>query len=255
MRALAVYKGTVSHARTHPKTHFFSYSMTQVWIDIQQLNLLDDISPFWSSSKPNLVSFRNQNHLPCESSQDLDLYQRVAKQVHAHTGNTFDGKAYLLANLNVWGYCFNPVAFIFCYENDELRYLIAEVQNTPWKERSIYFHNINAQLRNTDKQGYFTAKFEKKFHVSPFMPMGMQYHWNYRITNDGFQMQMKLSKGGQAVFRVTVDLNGQPLSSAQANLMPFRYPLIGLKVISAIYWQGLKLWLKNIPIYPHTTSK
>ena len=255
MRALGLYKGTVSHSRSQPKPHRFGYFMMQVWVDLQQLHLLDEISPFWSSTKRNLVRFRSQNYLPSETSSDPDLYQRVAKQVHAHTGKAFNGRAYLLANLSYWGYCFNPIAFVFCYDNDELSYLVTEVRNTPWGERCVYVHDILAQQDAKDEKGYYHATFDKKFHVSPFMPMALQYHWAYKISDGDFLMNMNLYKDGQAIFNVTVDLSGQSLTATQAHLIPFRYPFTCLKVITAIYWQAFQLWLKKLPFHPHTTSK
>ncbi|VTM50104.1 plasmid partition ParA protein [Klebsiella pneumoniae] len=44
----------------------------------------------------------------------------------------------LLTQLRYFGFHFNPVNFYYCYdEADTLRWVLAEVRNTPWNERSL----------------------------------------------------------------------------------------------------------------------
>ncbi len=45
----------------------------------------------------------------------------------------------LLTQLRYFGFHFNPVNFYYCYdEADTLRWVLAEVRNTPWNERHYY---------------------------------------------------------------------------------------------------------------------
>lgn len=186
MMPLGLYSGIISHHRTQPREHRFDYKMMHVCLDLQQVSLLDKISRFWSSKSRNLVRFQDRNYFTDEGSSDADLYQRVCEKIHASTGKTFNGKAYLLANLSYWGHCYNPVVFVCCYENDELCYLIAEVHNTPWGERFAYVHDVKAQTKSQDEAGFYHADFDKSFHVSPFMPMDLQYHWTYKVSDSHF---------------------------------------------------------------------
>jgi len=255
MRALGLYQGIVNHRRTRPCLHSFNYRMTQTWIDLQQLDLLDRISVFWSTRGPNIVRFKPENYFPSQASDQSDLYQRVCKQIHQQTNKDFNGKAYLLANLSYWGYCYNPIVFVCCYENDELRYLVAEVHNTPWNERFVYVHDIESTTGSIDEKGYYHAHFKKSFHVSPFMPMNLQYHWTYKIDDSRFFIDMNVLEKEQSIFNATLNLKGSPLQRHQANGIPFRFPFTCVKVMSAIYWQAFKLWLKRVPFHTHTTTK
>lgn len=255
MKALGLYQGVISHHRSRPREHRFDYRMIQVWVDLQQVDLLDKISIFWSSKGRNLVRFKPQNYFSNESDCQPDLYQRVCNQIHKNTGKIFSGQAYLLANLSYWGHCYNPVIFVCCYEGSELQYLVAEVHNTPWDERFVYVHDVKSQKNAQDGQGYHHASFKKSFHVSPFMPMDLQYNWTYKISESHFFINMKLLEKGKSIFNATLDLTGGPLSTSQANRIPFRYPFICLKVVVTIYWQALKLWLKRIPFHSHPTRK
>jgi DUF1365 family protein len=46
--------------------------------------------------------------------------------------------------------------------------VLAEVRNTPWNERHYYAVD-----------GQQARPLEKAFHVSPFNPMDMVYHWRF----------------------------------------------------------------------------
>ncbi len=247
MNDLMIYEGWVSHSRLTPVKHEFKYNTFQIWVDVKRLRALDNISRWWSSKRFNLVQFKRQNYLPSDES----LYDQVRNTIKAHADDTFDGDVYLLANLSYWGVCFNPIIFIACYEGEELRYLLTEVHNTPWNQRFIYLHDIQSKETDIDERGYHIANFDKAFHVSPFMPMDLQYRWKYRIDNTQFFIKMHLSKNDESIFNVTMNLKGKPLSQRQANFIPFRFPLTCIKVVAAIYWQAILLWLKRVPFIPH----
>ncbi|KAG1263441.1 hypothetical protein G6F65_014523 [Rhizopus arrhizus] len=76
----------------------------------------------------------------------------------------------LLAHPRYAGYVFNPVSFYYCYEADgvTLAAILAEITNTPWKQR----HCIVLPADTAERQDESLIwRFDKRFHVSPFMPM------------------------------------------------------------------------------------
>jgi hypothetical protein len=80
---------------------------------------------------------------------------------------------------------------VACYQNSQLRYLVAEVHNTPWNERFTYVHDIDSSDGEIDDQGFHVAKFDKQFHVSPFMPMNLGYAWS--LGRPGSQLALNVA--------------------------------------------------------------
>jgi DUF1365 family protein len=59
---------------------------------------------------------------------------------------------------------------------------------------------------------------------------------------------------GEKMFDATLTLQRLELSPKTLNRMLLKYPFMTIKVIAAIYWQALQLWLKRIPFYSYPTN-
>jgi len=52
-------------------------------------------------------------------------------------------------------------------------------------------------------------------------------------------------------FTATLDLKKQCFRQKNLRKALIHYPFMTVKVILAIYWQALRLWIKKIPFYHH----
>ena len=94
-------------------------------------------------------------------------------------------------------------------------------------------------------------RLDKAFHVSPFMPMDMDYDWRFDEPGASLNVHMENLLRGERVFEATLQLRREPISARSLNLALLSFPLMTLRVAAAIYWQALRLLLKRVPFFTH----
>ncbi len=156
----------------------------------------------------------------------------------------------LLTNLSYFGYCFNPVSFYYCFaaDGETVEFIVSEVNNTPWGERDTYVLDCKKQGEPRSSWHFQPAK---KMHVSPFMSMEIEYNWVLSTPADKLTVFMANSTEGKRFFDATLNLSRKEISGASLAGVLVRFPLMTAKVIFAIYWEALRLWLKRCPVYQH----
>ena len=198
----AIYTGKVRHRRFSPKSHEFKYRLYLNWIDLDEVNEIFKYPPFLGRGQfPSLISFRRKNYL---NSPTEDLKEAVKDLLETDLGFRPNGKVFTLTTLQYFGYCFNPVSFYYAYDSEgSLQAVAAEINNTPWDQRFSYC----LDLRKSHKK-----EFEKEFHVSPFMPMDMDYKWYFPPPKDGLSIHMQNFKDKELKFDATLKLKRSTFS-------------------------------------------
>ncbi len=242
----ALYRGWVSHRRVAPARNSFRYRLFMVWLDLGELDRVFAGRWFWSTTRRALARYVREDYL---GPHDRPLDVAVRDLVEARTGARPAGAVRMLAHLRYYGYCFNPVTFYYCYDADErLEAIVAEITNTPWGER----HQYVLPLAVARADGAASAwEFGKRFHVSPFLPMDMDYEWRFDAPGERLNVHMVNRRDGERVFDATLALARVPLRGASLARALLAYPAMTARVVALIHWQALKLLLKRVPFHVH----
>lgn len=243
-----VYQGTVWHRRYTPVSHQFQYRLFMLYLDLDELPGVFDGRWLWSARRFAPAWFRRADYL---GDPSVPLADAVRALVAERTGKRLAGPIRLLTHLRYWGYVQNPVSFYYCFDAGDsgLEAFVAEVTNTPWGERHAYVVNANPRA------DVHTTRFDKAFHVSPFMPMDLCYHWRFATPGERLRVQMTCRRDGERVFDAALVLRRRPLTGPVLAGCLARHPWMTASVVAGIYWQALRLWRRGAPFHAHPTTR
>ncbi len=248
----AVYEGWVRHRRFAPVRNDFRYRVFLLYLDLAELPGLFDPYPLWSARGPSFAWFRRGDY---HGNPAFPLGRAVRDLVERRLGSRPEGPVRLLTNLRYGGYVFNPVSFYYCFDRDDRRIeaIVAEITNTPWKERHAYVFGDRGNLAS--HPAWRRYRFPKEFHVSPFLDMAIEYDWRFREPGESIAVHMIDRERGNRIFDATLSLWRRPLRAGTLYSALLRYPLMGARVTGAIHWQAFRLWAKRAPFFVHPSKR
>ena len=237
--AIALYPGEVMHARMKPFSHRFTYRVFSLLIDLDRLAEAGRKSPLFAVNRPGLVSFHEADHAEIEGEGLRAMADRLLAQAGL---NAPAARILLLAYPRMLGYVFNPLSVFFAYDADgRLLAAIYRVRNT-FGERHSYVARVEeGQLSEAGLRQERT----KIFHVSPFIPLGARYHFRILPPGKAIRLRIHETEAGEPLLAATFVGEGKPFTTVSLLAALGRTPLMTWKVVYAIHWQDLKIWLKG----------
>jgi DUF1365 family protein len=247
-----IYRGQVSHRRFGRVRNDFRYDIFMMYLDLAELPGLFDPYWLWSARGPAPAWFRRADHyLPpgADPRSPPPLDTAIRDLVAREAGFRPAGPIRLLTHLRYFGYCFNPLSAYYCFGADdpEPEAVVLEVSNMPWREMHPYVLARGAPAGN----GARRYGFAKGFHVSPFLPMDMDYRCTLAPPGERLLLALENHRDGRRVFDAHLNLARRPLTGRNLAGVLATDPLATLRVAALIHWQALRLWRRHAPVYDH----
>lgn len=241
----ALFVGTVEHRRFSPVRHEFRYKVCYYYLDLEEIDRIFRFPLLLSKDAPGILSWWRKDYIHPTTGTIREV---VTQAIQKQTGESFAGPIRMLTNISYFGFCFNPVSFYYCFDEEEnLRFIVSEVTNTPWKQRNVEVWPFKGDRKTLQQH-------PKTFHVSPFMPMEIDYTFVLTKPDDSIHilMQNRPTGGTALVFDSTLELKRKELTRANVLAHFLRFPFMTFITVFGIYWQALVLYLiKRTPFYGH----
>lgn len=232
MTGPALYDCRLRHVRGDPIGNDFTYGTYQWLVDLDELPQLP-----WPM-RP-LAGFRAADHL---GDPERRIRDNVDRYLAGHGIDLRGGRVLMLSNARVLGHVFNPLTVYWCHDDiGEPVCVIAEVHNT--------YGQSHCYLLRPDEYG--TATTAKDFYVSPFYAAsGGTYQMRLPEPGHRLSLSIRLEQPGRAPFVASLHGARRPGTAANLLRMALRHPLPTLTVSARIRWQGIRLFLRGLPVEP-----
>lgn len=232
--------GTTVHARKGSAAHSFRYGVDYV--------LIDPDSPagprLFARNRPGFATVRDRDHGGTRGAGEGAAWARRVLAQHGLDMGRVD-QLLLLTQPAFLGAVFNPVSFWMAFERQDGREaliaVIAEVNNT-FGDRHNYLCALPGFAEITESDTVHTTKV---FHVSPFREIAGHYSFRFHMGEERISIRiLHGEEGGETLFAT---LTGPRLRLTSLGLLraALRRPFGGVRVLSLIYWQALRLRLKG----------
>ena len=239
----ALYECRITHTRLAPLRQAFTYRTYQWLVDLDHL-------PRLGPGLRLLAGFHGRDHL---GDPDQPIRDNLDRFLASQNIDLAGGRVLMLAHARVLGYVVNPLTVYWCHRADgPLACVVAEVHNT-YRQRHAY-------LLRTDDHG--RARAAKQFYVSPFFPVDGGYRMCLPepgppgpYDSPALALSVTFTRPGGPSFVATVHGTGRPATAWALLGAAARHPCSTVVVSARIRWQGIRLYLRGLPVVPRPPHK
>ena len=242
--ASALYRGRVMHRRLRPRAHRLTYRVFWLLLDLAEVDGLDRRLRLFSRDRFNLLSFHDRDH---GDGSGAPLRPQVEAWLARGGVDIAGGPIRLLTMPRVLGYVFNPISLFYCHHADgRLAAVVYEVTST-FGVRHAYLIPVP---EDDQAEGLIRQCAAKALHVSPFMGMEMDYEFRGRAPGERLDLIINGLDADGLLISAVLSAGRRPLDDRALLSAVAAMPLLTLKVVAAIHWEALKLWLKGVRLRP-----
>ena len=237
----ALYRGEVMHRRLRPRPHRLRYRLFSLYLDLDELDGLSGRLRLFARNRFAPLAFHDRDHL---AGTDEPLRAQVERLLTG-AGIAWDGGAIRLLTMpRLLGFVFNPLNVWFCFRCDGGLAAIAYEVNNTFGERHCY-------VLPAAGEGAVRQDCAKAFHVSPFLPMELDYAFRVAPPGERLALGITVSDRESPLLTAVHTARRRALSDAELARALVAYPLLTLKVVAGIGWEAARLWAKRVPVFHH----
>lgn len=235
----------VFHARLRPHGLSFRYSVLAIYVDIDRTGDRQRI-PLFGFGGIRFLGFDRRDHGPRDGTPLRSYIDRL----HQDTGLERPERVTLVCFPRIFGFVFNPIStYIGTDVLGRATSVVYEVRNTFGEH-----HTYLLPLVQAADGAIGPHECDKLFYVSPFMDMPMRYRFRLYPPRAG-EFALKIIERDRQGVVLTALMQATAFEATAPALLArlVKTPLLGLKVMVAIHWQALRLWLRGhrIRARPH----
>jgi uncharacterized protein len=232
-----LYVGKVMHARLNPFGHRFSYRVFSLLLDIDQQDRANHQTWLFGIGKKRLMTFADKDHGYRDGSPLRPWVEECLKAA----GTPAPHRILLLCYPKIFGYVFNPLSVFYCYDiAGALTAVIYEVRNT-FGEKHAYVAPVS---QDELSDAGLRQERDKLFYVSPFLKMNLTYRFRMRPPTDkNVSIRILEMSEDKPILSATFNGEYKQLNTWNTLKALLLIPFVPFKVIAAIHWEALRLWI------------
>jgi hypothetical protein len=233
-----IFTGSLTHRRYSPVSHVLAYYVSHLLVDVDRLDDLNRASFLIGYNRNRLLGINDRDH---GAGDGTPIASHVRGLLRGLDPEAPVARIFMFCYPSVLGKVFNPLTVYFAL-SDEGQWLavVYEVNNT-FGERHSYVVPV--------KEGS-QPKAEKCLYVSPFNGSRGEYRFKMKYCEGRMRLNIALLEDGELKVAARFDGKGKPLTDRALASGLLHLVVQPLKVVAAIHWEALKLYVKGLSITP-----
>ena len=233
---------SIVHKRYGKIEHFFKYKVPSLFIDLDELEIIQLKSKIFSINSFNIFSFNEKDH-GYRDERSIKIF--IIEMLQKYDVKYKHLKIKILCFPRIFGYVFNPLSIMYCYDEDRLISIFYEVKNTSNEQHTYIF-----AIGNNKNLKALNHECHKNFYVSPFIGMKGKYLFTNKLTNNYINIIIDLYDDNNKKI-LMASQSGKFMDFKVSKLLKYNLlnPLFGFKIMSAILFEAIIIFFKGGKYY------